>query len=83
MSNLSADQKEAGLMQMRINTRLTALQTALELMKIEHYKGEVDHIMLLAMAGDVEKYIIDDLAEEARKAIDAAKNTSKIIQVRP
>lgn len=99
MGTPTTDQKEAGLMQMRINTRLTALQTALSIMGNVAYShgvagekpvedpkfpGErapawiqqpqrVDHITLLAMAGDIEKYIIDDLAEEATKAIEAAK----------
>ncbi len=103
MSNPTVDQKEAGLMQMKINTRLTALQAAQTLMGTPGYTGvpgakeltgdpvwvhppgAVDHITLLAMAGDIEKYIIDDLAQEAKEAIEAAKNKpphSKILQVR-
>lgn len=100
MSNVTLEQKEAGLMQMRINTRLTALQTALELMKTAGYlgvpaeqegkpvwarpPGTVDHITLLAMAGDIEKYIVDDLATEAREAIAKAKDfkPKTILQVR-
>jgi hypothetical protein len=108
LSNPTQDQKEAGLMQMKINTRLTALQTALSIMGTHGYTGiagekpaedakypgqreavwvkqpgAVDHITLLAMAGDIEKYISGDLAEEARKAIDeAAKrlNAPKIVR---
>jgi hypothetical protein len=89
---------EAGLQQMQINTRLTALQTALELMKTSGYTGiagqklsddpkytgqlepvwakppgAVDHITLLSMAGDIENYILGELVDEAKKAIEAAK----------
>lgn len=106
MSGPKAEQWEANLMQMKINTRLTALQTALEIMKTSGYTGipgqtkaeegklpepiwvkppgAVDHITLLAMAGDIRDWIINDLAEEAQKAIDAAKNPNpnRILQVR-
>ncbi len=103
MSNPTVEQKEAGLMQMKINTRLAALQAAQTLMGTHGYTGvpgaskedgsplwiqrpgAVDHITLLAMAGDIEKYIIGDLAQEAKEAIEAAKNKpphSKILQVR-
>lgn len=93
-------------MQMKINTRLTALQCAQTLMSTPGYhdanpafmvpgpdgttavpvnnSGKVDHITLLAIAGDIENYIIGDLQEEARKAIEEAKNPRpKILQVRP
>jgi hypothetical protein len=106
LGNPTTDQKEAGLMQMRINTRLTALQTALSIMGNAAYSHgiaeptkynpdaepqdtvwvqqpqRVDHITLLAMAGDIEKYIIDDLAGEAKQAIDAAKELAKNPPVR-
>lgn len=96
---------ETGLQQMQINTRLTALQTALELMKINGYTGiagqklsedpkytgqlepvwvkppgAVDHVTLLAMAGDIENYILGTLVEEAKKAIAEA---SKPVPVKP
>lgn len=87
MSNPTQDQKEAGLMQMKINTRLTALQAAQTLMGtpgfVNDTTGKVDHVTLLAMAGDIENYIIGDLANEARKAIDAAAaklNAPKIVR---
>ena len=86
------------LHQMKINTRLTALQSALELMKTPGYTGiagekpvdnptfagertpvwvkppgAVDHVTLLAMAQDIEAYILGDLEDEAQKAIENAK----------
>jgi hypothetical protein len=84
LGNPTTDQKEAGLMQMRINTRLTALQAAQTIMSTPGYVdggGKVDHITLLAMAGDIEKYIIDDLAVEAEKAITAAKNAVNVPRI--
>ena len=44
---------------------------------------KVDHVTLLAMASDIADFISGDLAEEAQKAIEKARNPSKIIQVRP
>jgi hypothetical protein len=83
MSNPTLEEKQAGLMQMRINTRLTALQAAQTLMGTPNYAGAVDHVTLLAMAGDIEKYIIDDLVAEAKEAIDKAKSPPpNIIKVR-
>ena len=89
------------LHQMKINTRLTALQSALELMKTAGYTGipgadkdgnpqwvrppgTVDHITLLAMAGDIEAYILGNLEDEAKEAITEAKKPPppKILQVR-
>ena len=94
------------LHQMKINTRLTALQSALELMKTTGYTGiagqtkaeegkfpepvwvrppgTVDHITLLAMAGDIEAYILGNLEDEAKEAITEAKKPPppKILQVR-
>jgi hypothetical protein len=90
---LTPDQKvdldnAARLQQMKINTRLTALQTSLELMRTQGYGGEanrVDHITLLAMAGDIEAYVLGGLEEETKQAIENAKKPPlpKIIQVRP
>lgn len=94
------------LHQMKINTRLTALQSALQLMGTTGYTGiagqtkaedgkfpepawvrppgAVDHITLLAIAGDVEDYILGDLEQEAKDAItEAKKPVSNIIKVRP
>ena len=84
----------ARLQQMKINTRLTSLQTALELMKIPGYgfategmssPNVVDHITLLAMAQDVEAYVLGGLEEETQKALENAKKPPppKILQVRP
>lgn len=93
----------ARLQQMKINTRLTALQSALEIMKTPNYSylvdvsddadvssrlerrgGEIDHVTLLAMAGDIEDYILDGLEDEAKEAIEAAKKPKPtILQVRP
>ena len=89
----------AGLMQMKINTRLTALQAAQTLMATSgylgvpgasmdtkepvwiHRPGAIDHITLLAMASDIEAYILGDLEDEAKKAIEAARNPhAKIVR---
>ena len=46
--------------------------------------GNVDHITLLAMAGDIEKYVLGDLEDEAKAAIEqAAKDFSAPKIVRP
>jgi hypothetical protein len=45
--------------------------------------GKVDHITLLAMAGDIEKYILGDLEQEAKDAIEVAAksfNAPKIVR---
>lgn len=74
---------QARVQQMQINTRLTALQTALELMKLPNFNvtsgftpanglaTKVDHVTLLAMSGDIEKYILGNLEQEAKDAIEA------------
>lgn len=71
---------EAGLQQMQINTRLTALQTALEIMRTQNYANTVDHITMLAMAGEIENYILGELVDEAKKAIAEA---NKPVPVKP
>jgi hypothetical protein len=58
--------------QMLINTRLTALQAAQGLMQTQGYTGAFDHIMLLAMAADIESYILGDMLAEAKKAMENA-----------
>lgn len=35
--------------------------------------GKVDHITMLAMAGDFEKYVLGDLEAEAKDAVEAAQ----------
>jgi hypothetical protein len=89
---------QARAQQMKINTRLTALQTALSIMQTTAYsagvegsvrvddKGEklvtprpvwihrpgpVDHLTLLAMATDIEKYILGEIEQETKDALDA------------
>lgn len=65
---------QARVQQMQINTRLTALQAAQTLMSTAGFGidgvGKVDHVTLLAMAGDIEKYILGNLEAEAQKAIE-------------
>lgn len=45
--------------------------------------GKVDHVTLLAMAGDIEAYILGNLEQEAKDAIEAASksfNAPKIVR---
>lgn len=93
---------QARVHQMKINTRLTALQTGLELMKAPNYSsvvykndpnnpmidsepvtrgGGVDHITLLAMATDIEKYILGELEAEAQQAVEAAQKRANPMQI--
>ena len=78
----------ARLQQMKINTRLTALQAAQQLMATHGYLGVtgtmdgvnvmsnklgvVDHITLLAIATDIENYILGNIETETKEALDAA-----------
>lgn len=85
----------ARVQQTKINARLTALQAAQTLMstpgfvnKIDdgHKPNEtnsVDHVCLLAMAGDIEAYIMGNLEDEAKRAIEVAQqklNGPKIVR---
>lgn len=91
----------ARLQQMKINTRLTALQSAQQLMATPGYTGipgsdketkeptwikkpgAVDHLTLLAMAQDIETYILGNIESETIQAMEAAKravNGPKIVR---
>lgn len=91
----------ARLQQMKINTRLTALQAAQQLMATTGYlgvpgikasdgspvwikpPGAVDHITLLAIAGDIEGYIMGNLEQETKDALAAAAaklNSPRIVR---
>jgi hypothetical protein len=104
---LNPQQKEqadqlARLHQMKINTRLTALQSALSIMQLPSYsngvegslrtdeKGEtlatpkpvyihrpqsVDHLTLIAMATDIEKYILGEIEKETNDFLNKPKPT--------
>ncbi len=69
---------QARAQQMKINTRLTALQAAQTLMGTPGFKPTdggnaascVDMVNLLAIATEVEKYILGDIEEETKKAIE-------------
>lgn len=79
---------QARAQQMKINTRLTALQTALSIMGTNGYLGvegaskdtcepvwihqpkEVGHLTLLAMATDIEKYILGEIEQETKEALE-------------
>jgi len=80
------EEREARLMQMKINTRLTALQSAQTLMGTPGYNelgGTVDHSTLLLIASQIETYIIGDLEQQAKEALDKVKNPPpSIIKVR-
>jgi len=76
---------QARAQQMKINTRLTALQTALSIMQAPNYNvfvhapdiepnimgGKTDHLTLLAMATDIEKYILGEIEQETNDALEA------------
>ena len=76
---------QARAQQMKINTRLTALQTALSIMQAPNYSvfvhapdiepkivgGQTDHLTLLAMAVDIEKYILGEIEQETKDALEA------------
>lgn len=82
---------QARAQQMKINTRLTALQAAQTIMgtpgylgvpgekredgKVEAvwvYKpGSVDHLTLIAMATDIEKYILGEIEQETKDVLEA------------
>ena len=70
----------ARAMQMIVNTRLTALQAAQTLMATRGYTeiegggsaSKVDHVTLLAIAQDVEKYILGQMEDELKAAMAAA-----------
>lgn len=92
----------ARLHQMKLNSRLTALEVAHKLMCTDGYTGiagaregdgkpawvkppgAVDHITLLAIAQDVEAYILGTLEAETLQALDeAAKKLNSPRIVRP
>lgn len=70
----------ARLHQMKINTRLTALQTTLELMKMRGYLqidggqevNKVDMVTLLATSQEVERYILGQIEAETVAALKTA-----------
>lgn len=65
--------------QMKINTRLTALQAAQNLMQLSTYTNSPDHLTLIAMAADIEKYILGDIEQETNDAIAAASKPKPTI----
>ena len=91
---------QARAQQMKINTRLTALQAAHNIISLASYSdgisgeiatdddgnkipmlerkavwirrpGPVDHLTLIAMATDIEKYILGEIEKETQDALDA------------
>lgn len=62
---------QARLHQMKINTRLTALQAAAGLMPMREKESERGcHLTLIAAAIDIEKYILGEIEDETKKAIE-------------
>lgn len=94
----------ARLQQMKINTRLVALETAMKIMNAPNYSalmykndpdnpggdsvpeivgGKVDIITLLAMALEVESYILGNIEAETKEALEKAAmkfNAPKIVR---
>lgn len=70
---------QARAQQMKINTRLTALQSAMGIISTKGYleldggkpTNKVDHITVIAMATDIEKYILGEIEQETKAALDA------------
>jgi hypothetical protein len=79
----------AKLHQMKINARLVSLETSMKLMHTEGYTqasavNKVDAITLIAQAQMIEDYILGDLEEESKKALEeAAKKLGGPRIVRP
>lgn len=83
MSNVQAEKAKldqlARLQQMKLNARLTALQAAQSLMQTVGFIGgegsnpasKMDSITLVAMAKDVEQYILGEIEAETEKALAA------------
>ena len=61
---------QARAQQMKINTRLTALQAGQSIMSLTTYNQGVDHLTLIAMATDIEKYILGEIEQETKDAIE-------------
>ena len=62
---------QARAQQMKINTRLTALQSVHTLMGHTNYTGAVDAITVIAMASEIESYILGDIEQETKDALEA------------
>ena len=61
---------QARAQQMKINTRLTALQSVHTLMGHSNYHGEVDAISLIAMASEIEGYILGQIEQETKDVLE-------------
>lgn len=79
---LTPQQIEAGVSQMKINTRLTALQSASVLMGHKDYNGVADANALITISKAIEEFIIGDLVKEANDAVAKMRNPGPTI-VRP
>ena len=69
----------AKLHQMKINSRLVSLETSLKLMHHHGYEtagtaNKIDAVTLIAQAQMIEQYILGDLEEESKKALEEAAN---------
>lgn len=66
------------LQQLKINSRLTALQAAQVLMSLQSFDQRACHLTLIAMAGDIEKYILGTLEDETKEALEKVKSMSNV-----
>lgn len=64
--------------QMKINARLAALQVVQDILKAPHYNDKVDAITAIAMAMEIEQYILGNIEEESQAAIDKAKSMANV-----
>lgn len=96
MNPMAQLDQEARVAQMKVQARQFAATMALELMKSPNYSvrddstgqpkltgGAVDHVTLLAMAQDIEAYILGNLEQEAKDALEAAAkkmNSPRIVR---
>lgn len=68
----------ARLQQMKLNTRLTALQAAQAVMSLPSYENKACHLTLMAMAADIEKYILGEIEAETEAALKKAKAQANV-----
>jgi hypothetical protein len=80
-------EQAARLQQMNINARLVSLETAMKLMHAPFYNyedkdnnndkvikgGKTDHITLIAMAQEIEGFILGNIEEETKQILEELK----------
>ena len=74
----------AKLQQMKLNCRLVALERATVICSAANYGGRNEAIEVMAVAKEFESYIMDNVEEESKQALEAAAasiaNTPRIVR---